>query len=413
MKKSILFVAFFMAVATLFAQNQMNNSLGNLVSIDKNKTKQAFTFKTTNGTAVATIYSPNIIRIRIANQFGPELSYAVVGEPIRGNFDYAENDKEFIISTDSLILHVTKNPVRFTFKTKDGKIISQDDPSFGTSWVGAEVSTYKVLQDGEKFIGLGEKTGNLNRRGNAYVNWNTDNPNYDNNSDPIYASIPFYMGIHHNLNYGIFLDNSYRTIFNFGASSDRFSFFSADDGEMDYYFIYHSKLADIITSYTWLTGRMQMPPLWALGYQQCRWSYTPDSEVLGIARTFREKNIPIDVIYLDIDYMDAYKIFTWNPETFPNPQKLLADLKAINVRTAVIVDPGIKVETAYQAYEEGIKNNYFVKYPDGKFWTAQVWPGWCHFPDFTKPTVRTWWGEKFKGYEIGRASCRERVCELV
>jgi alpha-glucosidase len=398
MKKSILFVTFFVVVSTLFAQNQMNNSLGNLVSIDKNKTKQAFTFKTTNGTAVATIYSPNIIRIRIARQFGQELSYAVVGDPIRGNFDYAENDKEFIISTDSLILQVTKNPVRFTFKTKDGKIISQDDPAFGTSWVGAEVSTYKVLQDGEKFIGLGEKTGNLNRRGNAYINWNTDNPNYDNNSDPIYASIPFYMGIHHNLNYGIFLDNSYRTIFNFGASSDRFSFFSADDGEMDYYFIYHTKLADIITSYTWLTGRMQMPPMWALGYQQCRWSYTPDNEVLGIARTFREKNIPIDVIYLDIDYMDAYKIFTQNPKTFSNPQKLLTDLKALNFRLAVIVDPGIKVEKGYQAYEEGIKNDYFVKYPDGKFWTAQVWPGWCHFPDFTKPTVRTWWGEKFKGY---------------
>lgn len=398
MKKSIALAAFILMAAALFPQNQMNSSLGNLVSIDKNKTKQAFTFKTTNGTAVATIYSPNIIRIRIARQFGPELSYAVVGEPIRGNFDYAENDKEFIISTDSLILQITKNPVRFTFKTKDGKIISQDDPAFGTSWVGTEVSTYKVLQDGEKFIGLGEKTGNLNRRGNAYINWNTDNPNYDNNSDPIYASIPFYMGIHHNLNYGIFLDNSYRTIFNFGASSDRFSFFSADGGEMDYYFIYHTKLADIITSYTWLTGRMQMPPMWAMGYQQCRWSYTPDSEVLGIARTFREKNIPIDVIYLDIDYMDAYKIFTWNPKTFSNPQKLLTDLKALNVRTALIVDPGIKVEKGYQAYEEGIKNDYFVKYPDGKFWTAQVWPGWCHFPDFTKPMVRTWWGEKFKGY---------------
>jgi len=398
MKKSMVLLVCMFVVSTLFSQNHMNNSLGNLKKIDKNKTNQSFTFETTNGTAVVTIFTPNIIRVRIAKQFGPGISFAVVGEPIRGNFDYAENNSEFIISTDSLILQVTKNPVRFTFKTKDGSVICQDDPAFGTSWIGTEVTTYKVLQEGEKFIGLGEKTGDLNRRGSAYVNWNTDNPNYDNNTDPIYASIPFYMGIHHNMNYGIFFDNSYRSIFNFGASSDRFSFFSADDGGMNYYFVYHKNLADIITSYTWLTGRMQMPPIWALGFQQCRWSYTPDSEVLNIARTFREKKIPIDVIYLDIDYMDAYKIFTWNPKTFSNPKKLLSDLKDMNFRTAVIVDPGIKVEKSYQAYEEGIKNDYFVKYPDGKFWTAQVWPGWCHFPDFTNPMVRTWWGDKFKGY---------------
>jgi len=143
---------------------------------------------------------------------------------------------------------------------------------------------------------------------------------------------------------------------------------------------------------------MEMPPLWALGYQQCRWSYTPDTEVLDIANTFREKKIPADVIYLDIDYMDAYKIFTWHPQNFANPGKLLEDLKSLNFKTAVIVDPGIKVEEGYQAYDEGIANNHFVKYPGGKPWTAQVWPGWCHFPDFTNEETRKWWGEKFKGY---------------
>ena len=397
--RKIVFTLIISLVASIaFSQSQLNNSLGNLVKIDKDKTRQTFTFETTNGSAAVSIFTPNIFRVRIAKKFGAYFSYSVVGEIVRGDFDYAEDKNEFTINSDSISLVVTKNPVRFTFKTKDGKIISQDDLSFGTSWVGSEVTTYKVLQEGERFIGLGEKTGNLDRRGEGYENWNTDNPNYDNNSDPIYASIPFFIGIHHGLNYGIFMDNSYRSIFNFGASNDRFSYFSAEDGEMDYYFIYHKNVADIIKSYTWLTGRMEMPPIWALGYQQCRWSYTPDSEVLGIAKTFRDKKIPIDVIYLDIDYMDAYKIFTWNPKDFPNPQKLLSDLKALNFRTAVIVDPGIKVEKGYQAYDEGIKNDLFVKYPDGKFWTAQVWPGWCHFPDFTKPEARAWWGEKFKGY---------------
>ncbi len=383
---------------TVISQNNMNNSLGNFTKLERNPTKQTFTLRTTNGSAIITIYSQNIIRIRIAKEFGPDHSFSVVGSPIRGNFDYGEDNNKFFITTDSLQLIATKNPVRFTLKTKDGRVISEDDPKFGTSWVGTEATTYKVMQEGEKFIGLGEKTGNLDRRGEAYENWNTDNPHYDGNSDPLYASIPFYIGIHSGLNYGIYLDNTHRTIFNFGASNNRFSYFSADDGEMDYYLIYHKNVADILKSYTWLTGRMEMPPLWSLGYQQCRWSYTPDTEVLRIATTFREKKIPADVIYLDIHYMDNYKIFTWNPVDFPQPKNLLNDLKDLNFRTAVIVDPGIKVEKGYTAYEEGVAQNLFAKYPDGTNWTAQVWPGWCHFPDFTGEKARKWWGEKFAGY---------------
>lgn len=379
-------------------QRNLNNSLGDLTKLDKNPSSQQFTFRTNNGTAMVTIYTPNIFRVRIAKAFATDFSFAVVGTPQNGNFDYGEDNAKFFVSTDSLILEISKKPVRLTFKTKDGRIISQDDPNFGTSWIGTEVTTYKVMQKDEKFIGLGEKTGNLNRRGEAFEHWNTDNPHYDNNSDPLYASIPFYIGIHSGLNYGIYLDNTHRSIFNFGASNDRFSYFSADDGEMNYYFIYHKNVADIIKSYTWLTGRMEMPPLWSLGYQQCRWSYTPDTEVMRIAKTFREKKIPADVIYLDIHYMDNYKIFTWNPVDFASPKKLLDDLKAINFKTAVIVDPGIKVEKGYKAYDEGVAQNHFVKYPDGTDWTAQVWPGWCHFPDFTAERTRKWWGESFKSY---------------
>ena len=314
MRKSLFTIIAILSACIISAQTNMNNNLGDLKEVKKNNAKQTFTFTSTNGTAIVSIFTPNVFRIRIAKEFGSDFSYAVVGEIVRGNFDYGEDDNEFFISTDSLELFINKKPLRFTFKTKDGRIINQDDPDYGTSWIGTEVTTYKTLHPGEKFLGLGEKTGNLDRRGEAYVNWNTDNPHYDEHSDPLYASIPFYIGIHNGLNYGIFLDNSYRTTFNFGASNDRFSFFSAEDGEMDYYFIWHEKIADIIKSYTWLTGRMEMPPLWSLGYQQCRWSYTPDSEVIDIASTFRQKEIPADVIYLDIDYMDAYKIFTWHPK---------------------------------------------------------------------------------------------------
>ena len=398
MKSKVFTISLLFFCFTALGQNNLNVAFGNLVKLQKNPAKQEFTLISDNGTAKLTVYSPNIIRIRIAKEFNSDFSYSVVANPMKCNFDYGEDNNNFFVSTDSLFLEISKKPIRFSFKTLDGQVVNQDDPAFGVSWIRNEVTNYKLIQGDEKFIGLGEKTGNLNRRGEAYEHWNTDNPHYDNNSDPLYASIPFYIGIHSGLNYGIFLDNTHRTTFNFGASNDRFSYFSAEDGEMNYYFIYHKNVTDIISSFTWLTGRMEMPPVWSFGYQQCRWSYTPESEVMRIANTFREKKIPADVIYLDIHHMDNYKIFTWNPVDFPQPKKMIKSLAEMNFKTAIIVDPGIKVEKGYMAYDEGVAYKHFVKYPDGSNWTAQVWPGWCHFPDFTSEKSRKWWGEKFKSY---------------
>ena len=214
---------------------------------------------------------------------------------------------------------------------------------------------------------------------------------------PLYQSIPFFMGIHDKVTYGIFLDNSYRTKFNFGASTDdQFSYFSAVNGEMNYYFFGASTVAGIIKDYTWLTGRMKLPPLWSLGYHQSRWGYYPESEFMSIAQKFRDKKIPCDGLWLDIDYMDAYKIFTWHPIRYSQPKKMIDNLHQMGYHVVTIVDPGIKIEKGYFAYDEGVLNDYFIKYPDGKFYTGSVWPGRCHFPDFTKETVRKWWGASFK-----------------
>lgn len=372
------------------------STLGNLKSMKQQS--QSLEIKTTNGQAVVTVMRPDIFRIRIVkDQFGPDFSYAVVGKPQKTDFKVQQTPKLITVTTSALILEFTTQPVRFTFKTLDGRVINQDDPALGTNWNGTEVTTCKTLFKDEKFIGLGEKSGNLDRRGAAYWHWNTDNPRYDNHSDPLYSTIPFYIGLHSGLVYGIYFDNTYKSYFNFGASQERFSSFGADDGEMDYYFVGGKKVADIIEGYTWLTGRMPMPPLWALGNQQCRWSYYPDEEVLNIAQTFRKKKIPADVIYLDIHYMDAYKVFTWHLERFRQPDKLLGDLKELGFHTTVIIDPGIKVEKGYQTYEDGLKNDVFIKYPDGEPYQGQVWPGWCHFTDYTQPKARQWWGRQFKG----------------
>lgn len=165
---------------------------------------------------------------------------------------------------------------------------------------------------------------------------------------------------------------------------------------MDYYLIHADNVAGILENYTWLTGRMELPPLWSLGFQQCRYSYYPYTEVLNAARTFREKKIPADVLYLDIHYMDAYKVFTWHPERFPDPKGLLDELKGMGFKVVVILDPGVKTEAGYTTYEEGVAKGMFVKYPDGSEYNGQVWPGWSAFPDFTLEAVRSWWGEQMK-----------------
>jgi alpha-glucosidase len=389
-----LFLAFSLSLISFVvcAQSSVSTSLGNLKKMKKTDT--GLILETSFGQAEISVYNAGVIRIRaVKSGFEPDFSYAVIAKPVKTRFSILETEGMISLITDSVRLNISTSPVRFSFLTPDNRIINQDD-TFGTNWVENEVTTYKKLQEGEKFIGLGEKTGNLDRRGEAHINWNTDNPAYQVDDDDLYSTFPFYIGIHHGLSYGIFFDNTYRSLFNFGASNDRFSSFGADGGEMNYYFIAGS-VREIITRYTALTGRINMPPLWSLGFQQCRWSYFPDTEVLNMAQTFREKKIPLDVMYLDIHYMDAYKIFTWHPERFSRPSETLGKLKSMNVHTTVIVDPGIKVEKGYKAYEEGVKQNYFIKYPDGKDYCAQVWPGWCHFPDFTLPAARKWWGDNF------------------
>lgn len=377
-----------------FAQNPLKE-IGNITAVHIKGQQVSIT--TQNAHALITVYSQNIIRVRIDKQkLMPNHSYAVIMQPLTTDAKITEDKNQVNISTNAIKVKILKEPFNISFYTAAGDLINKDEEGLNTSWVGEEVTTYKTMQDAERFIGLGEKTGNLDRRGNGYTNWNTDAFGYSTGQDPIYSSIPFYIGIHHHINYGIFLDNSYQTDFNFGASNNRFSSFGARGGEMNYYFIYDTSIAGIINAYTTLTGRMKMPPLWSLGYQQNRYSYYPDTEVLRIAQTLREKKIPADGITLDIHYMDKYQLFTWDKERFPNPVKLTGKLKEMGFETTVIVDPGIKIEPGAPAFERGLKADAYLKYPDGKYYSGQVWPGWCYFPDFTSEKGRNFWKNEMK-----------------
>ncbi len=344
------------------------------------------------------VFQDGIIRVQASRFDRFETNpYSVIEEAQPVNFTVAAVENTVTLATSQISLKIGLEDFNLAFHDGEGSLLNADD-SLGTSWIGTEVSTYKQVQSNEKFIGLGEKTGNLDRFGRAYTNWNTDYFAYGIGDDPLYMSIPFYIGVHDQGAYGIFFDNTHKTVFNFGASTRRFVYFSAEDGDVDYYFIHQPTVAEIISSYTWLTGTMQMPPKWALGFQQCRYSYYPASEVYTLAQTFRDKDMPADVIYLDIHHMEKYKVFTFDGEKFSDPKTMIARLKSQGFKVVVILDPGIKTQPDYAPYEEGIDRALFVKYPDGSDYEAQVWPGWCAFPDFTSEAARTWWAEKMAFY---------------
>lgn len=375
----------------------LNHAIGALTSFEVD----TFQFKaeTQFEKILIEVYAPGILRIRITqNESFDTFAYPLVDDLQTQNIDFIDKTDEIVISTQLVELTIDKSPFRLIFRNKQGHILNEDDLGFGTSWIGEQVTTYKKLQPNEKFIGLGEKTGPLNKAGTAYENWNTDYFAYDERTDPIYCSIPFYIGVHGQNAYGIYFNNSHKTHFNFGASNNRFSSFSADRGDMDYFFVHGNSVEEIVQSYSQITGKMPLPPKWSIGYQQCRYSYYPDSEVLTTAKTFRDKEIPADAIVLDIHYMDKYKIYSWDKERFPNPKRMIDELKAMGFNVVVMCDPGIKVEEGYHTYDDGINKDVFIKYPDGEHYQGEVWPGWCHFPDFSDPKARDWWADQLKYY---------------
>ncbi|NJD22952.1 MAG: glycoside hydrolase family 31 protein [Melioribacter sp.] len=344
------------------------------------------------------IIDQNIIRFRYTNrkEFSKSPSYAVIyQQPEKPKFEFKEEKDKFVLTTNELTVHIQKNPCRISTYDKQMNLLNADEESFGVSFDNDEVRCHKKLFTDERFFGLGEKANeSLIKNGEQYTMWNTDYYGYTGRQEPIYVSIPFFMGLRDYKAYGIFFDNTYKSYFNMGASNNRFYWFGADNGEMDYYFIYGPEFKRVISDYTKLTGRMELPPMWALGYQQSRWSYYPESTVRSIAKNFRSKNIPCDVIYLDIHYMDGYRVFTWDKTRFPNPPQMLSDLKKDGFKIIPIIDPGVKADPNYFAAQEGLQNDLFVKYPDGIPYQGEVWPSWAYFPDFTKKETRDWWGEK-------------------
>lgn len=252
----------------------------------------------------------------------------------------------------------------------------------------------RTLLPGDAVYGLGDKTGFLNKRGYAYENWNTDEPApHEESFKSLYKDFPvfFVSGEDAGHTYGIFFDNTFRTYFDFGFESPAYLSFGAKEGYLNYYFLAGPTLTRAVERYTWLTGRCPLPQRWTLGYHQCRWGYASAQTFRDLARTFRELDIPLDVLHLDIDYMDGYRVFTTNSETFPDFPGLIRELGDMGVKAVTIIDPGVKVDPNYQVYRQGLKEDYFCKTPEQLVYVNEVWPGDSVYPDFGAPRVRRWW----------------------
>ena len=331
-----------------------------------------------------------------------------------------EEPDDVLIATEELEAVVHRSPLLVEFRdAKTHRTINADalpmmsDPHGNNGTVAAA----KKIGFDEHFYGLGEKAARFDKRRAQFTMWNSDTPAYKEGTDPIYQDIPFYLGWQSGAAYGIFFDNSYRTHFDFAGESVEYMSFTAEGGEMNYYFFWGPSIKKILGRYADLTGHLPMPPKWALGNQQSRWSYFPDTLAEEAVRRYRAEDLPLDVLYLDIDYMQGYRVFTWNRQGYPDPTAFTGKLRKQGVKVVVIVDPGVKYQPpepgvadnatnpevtaqdkSYYVFNQGLAKDYFLKRADGKLWIGAVWPGKAVYTDFTLDAAARWWGDLHRAY---------------
>lgn len=319
-------------------------------------------------------------------------SFAVIDETFHPAFqiNVQESNTNLEVFTENLRVTIQKSPLKIRIFDKYQRLIMGDFEDRGLVAKGSKIIAKKTLRKDERFIGLGEKAGPLNRRGRSYTMWNSDKPCYSEEEDPLYKSIPFFMS---SFNYGIFFDNTYKTTFDFGETSADYFSFSTLGGPFIYYFMYGADYKEIIGSYIKLTGRPIMPPNWAFGFSQSRGLLTNEKLTREIAKGYRERNIPCDIIYQDIGWVDGLQNFDWRKEKYDNPKKMLSDLSEKGFKVIVSQDPVISQATENQWIEAKEKEFLVLDDRTGKAYDMPwPWGGNAGVVDFTNPEVAEWWG---------------------
>ncbi len=300
-------------------------------------------------------------------------------------------------TTRALRVSIDKH-LELTVSDLSGRVLQED--AGPVRWEGKKFTVSKRRGNDDHFFGLGDKPGPLDRSGETFTMWNTDAFGWQESTDPIYKDIPFFLHISDGQTLGVFLDNTWRSNFDFGRSDPGEYTFGALDGPIDYYLIYGPEPRKVVTAWSWLTGPTPLPPLWTFGFQQSRYTYFPESQLRGIADRLRKDHIPADALWLDIDFQHKNWPFTVNEEAYPNFKEMIRDLAKDNFKLVVITDlhvakqPGV----GYVPYDSGIAGDHFVKNPDGSTYVGTVWPGDSVFPDFTQTRTRKWWGSLFKTF---------------
>jgi alpha-glucosidase len=422
MNRFLVLIAILGAAVTTFAQDITTlEKIGDVLSFIKTDKSVTLTCQDKSQVQL-TILAPDLVRVRAAFRKAipaRDHSWAIAKDNwSTPRWAINESTDAVTVTTDEIEVVVRRAPLLVEFRdARTHQLINADERPMSYDAqgklagmmfdpkAGSFVAVSKKLGFDEHFYGLGEKAARLDKRRSFFVNWNSDTPGYPEGKDPIYQTIPFYLGWQRGAAYGIFFDNSYRSYFDFGRSSQQRAWFGAEGGEANYYFFYGPSIKKILGRYADLTGRMPLPPLWALGNQQSRWSYYPDTMVEEVARQYRERDLPLDVIHLDIDYMRGYRVFTFDQQRFPNPKALADKLGKQGIKLVTIVDPGVKHEPRtsagdqrYFVFEQGLEKNYFQRRANGDLFVPRVWPGESVFVDYTLPEARRWWGDLHRVY---------------
>ncbi|MBV9577390.1 MAG: alpha-glucosidase, partial [Chloroflexi bacterium] len=317
---------------------------------------------------------------------------------------FRQTESHASLSAGDCVAEIGLDPLRIGFRVGERQF-AVDEASLGMGFLplaepsarlvdplGAPAMVFKRHEPDTRYFGCGERTGGLEKTGTRQVFWNVDPPaGHTAALNNLYTSVPFVLALRDGQAWGLFVDSSYRLEFDLAAQDPERCAFGVDGGPLVYYVFSGPSPRQVLERYTELTGRIPMPPRWALGYHQSRWGYTTADEVLRLARTFRERNLPLDAVYLDIDYMRGYRVFTWDPERFADPAALVRELAELGVKLVTIVDPGVKVDHDYPVYTSAREADLFCKTFSGAEYHNVVWPGTCAFPDFTNPRTRDWW----------------------
>jgi len=362
----------------------------------------------------------DLLRLKISRsgKFDEAPTFAAAFDmPTPVPFHVTEGPEVITLETSRLKLVIWRAAFGLAAYRADGSVVFEDAAgpdgrSHGYVHINDSFVLTRRIARHDAIYGLGEKTGRFNRRGRNFILWNTDVlqrgvlaqnrldeaetlPGSSTRFDPYYTSIPFFYHARTSAQAaslsGSFIDNGYKANFEFEASdSYRIEFHG---GQYTEYVFAGPSMKDVLEGYTFITGRISLPPLWSLGHHQCRWYDYSDADVLRIGKQYRDRKIPCDVLWLDIEYMDGYRVFTWNKDKFPDLPGMLGKLAESQLRVITIVDPGVKFEPGYAVFDEGLAKNLFCKTDAGNVYVGQVWPGRTAFPDFSKAEARAWWGE--------------------